>query len=84
VTPCCGNILRTSSPAISHAGHLLDLGICPDCNLNLADEKKRLKGRELQARLWFIRNAKNFGGRWQWNANAAAIAFVEIGEAQNG
>lgn len=79
VTPCCGNIHRTSSAAIQRASHEMDGGRCPDCELDLTESISVHRDIHTKmARRWFMENARVIGNRWQWNANAAFVAFVEI------
>ena len=85
VTPCCGNIMRTSTSAISMASHELDEGVCPDCELILTEGIEVHRQTITQkVKRWFRINARVIGGRWQWNANDAFVAYVEIHQIENG
>ncbi len=84
VTPCCGNIFRTSTDAIAKASRALDSGICPDCGLDMSDMISMHRGKKNRqaAQRWFHENAVVFNGRFVWNANAAFVAFVEIHDCE--
>ena len=78
-TPCCGNILRTSTRSIGMATKLLSQGICPDCTINLAECSAWSSIKEIQqARRWFQCNAVQRYGQWLWNSNDAFVAYVEL------
>jgi len=78
-TPCCGNILRTSTRAIGQATALLNDGICPDCQLDLVIRNTWSNIKDIQqARRWFQCNAIQRNGQWSWNANDAFVAYVEL------
>jgi NMD protein affecting ribosome stability and mRNA decay len=77
-TPCCGNIMRTSTRAISFAIYRLNMGVCPDCNINLTEKNFSSSKDVQQARRWFQCNAIKRRGQWLWNANDAFVAYVEL------
>ena len=77
-TPCCGNILRTSTRAIGLATAELGNGFCPDCQINLANNVWSNIKEIQQARRWFQCNATQRHGQWLWNANDAFVAYVEL------
>lgn len=78
VTPCCGNILRSSTRAIALATQKLSRGVCPDCDTELdSSDITRVKCVQ-RARAWFRGNAKYGRGGWSWNAAEAFVAYLEI------
>ena len=87
VTPCCGSIMRTpGTEGFVRARNLLELGVCPDCEVVLSsDLPYRITKRGQKAKEWFTRHAVRAPDfSWRWSDSMALVALADMPPLEEG